>query len=535
MKTLFGLVVIVCFGLSRNLSQAVPTIVGAQAIQSSGDPSAATSLSLPSGCQLYVYGVATGGARPMNAFTSGQAIQLKDADGYVAAQIVVTTDTSNSYVTDTSYHVIGGFGASGYRYVQGFYGSNSGPAATFASVQFTLAAPAMIAVLGVASSQTALTLSGVDNLVADVPVQMNAPGTEALAIAHTYLAPGTYTIQETTSSGIEGQDPNHQADLIGVLIFSDRPSAAKSDNPQIPLSPSPNISPTQSSEKRNTAVMQSGLNRGLVAYYPFHGNANDASGNGLNGIINGGVTATTSVFGTTDGALTFDGSSGYISINDSQALLTFDARSQNYTVAAWVKLNSVSSDETIIIDRGTDNNSPCSYGLRFSGEFQRFLADMWDGSRVGPSSAGVDVINTSPVAVGQWYHVALVVTNGRMLLYINGVDETKPTGENGGVVPPGSGNTKNTDGVRDIGRFAPPSVGKMYLNGAASDLRIYNRALSSAEIQQLYQSNGYHSVHPAKEINRASVSRYVILGIAILVFIALAVAVIRLTLPRRRS
>src|ERR1017187_5738302 len=91
MKISFAIVVIVCFALSRNLSQAVPTIVGAQALQSRGNQSAATSLSLPGGCQLYVYGGATGGARPMNAFTSGQTIQLKDADGYVAAQIVDVT------------------------------------------------------------------------------------------------------------------------------------------------------------------------------------------------------------------------------------------------------------------------------------------------------------------------------------------------------------------------------------------------------------------------------------------------------------
>jgi len=31
------------------------------------------------------------------------------------------------------------------------------------------------------------------------------------------------------------------------------------------------------------------LNEGLVAYYPFNGNADDASGNGNNGTINGAV------------------------------------------------------------------------------------------------------------------------------------------------------------------------------------------------------------------------------------------------------
>ena len=38
------------------------------------------------------------------------------------------------------------------------------------------------------------------------------------------------------------------------------------------------------------------LNNGLVAYYPFNGNANDASGNGNNGTVNG-ATLTTDRFG----------------------------------------------------------------------------------------------------------------------------------------------------------------------------------------------------------------------------------------------
>lgn len=32
---------------------------------------------------------------------------------------------------------------------------------------------------------------------------------------------------------------------------------------------------------------QVNLNQGLVAYYPFNGNANDVSGNGINGAVNG--------------------------------------------------------------------------------------------------------------------------------------------------------------------------------------------------------------------------------------------------------
>lgn len=50
---------------------------------------------------------------------------------------------------------------------------------------------------------------------------------------------------------------------------------------------------------------------GLVAYYPFNGNANDESGNGNNGIIHG-ATLTTDRCGKTDSAYYFNGISNFI-------------------------------------------------------------------------------------------------------------------------------------------------------------------------------------------------------------------------------
>jgi hypothetical protein len=48
------------------------------------------------------------------------------------------------------------------------------------------------------------------------------------------------------------------------------------------------------------------LKDGLVAHYPFNGNANDESGNGNNGTVNG-ATLTTDRFGNMNKAYSFDG------------------------------------------------------------------------------------------------------------------------------------------------------------------------------------------------------------------------------------
>lgn len=61
------------------------------------------------------------------------------------------------------------------------------------------------------------------------------------------------------------------------------------------------------------------LDSGLVAYYPFSGDANDASGNGNNAVFNT-ATLTTDKSGNPNKAYLFNGSSSYIQIPNSQSL-----------------------------------------------------------------------------------------------------------------------------------------------------------------------------------------------------------------------
>ena len=53
------------------------------------------------------------------------------------------------------------------------------------------------------------------------------------------------------------------------------------------------------------------LTNGLIAYYPFNGNANDASGNGNNGTVYG-ATLTADRFGNPNSAYYFNGTNNYI-------------------------------------------------------------------------------------------------------------------------------------------------------------------------------------------------------------------------------
>ena len=81
----------------------------------------------------------------------------------------------------------------------------------------------------------------------------------------------------------------------------------------------------------NTLLSQIPTN-GLVGYWPFSGNANDSSGNNLNGTVNGAVL-TEDRFGNSSSAFNFDGNDDYILVNDDD-LLSFP--NNEFTFSFWV-------------------------------------------------------------------------------------------------------------------------------------------------------------------------------------------------------
>ena len=79
---------------------------------------------------------------------------------------------------------------------------------------------------------------------------------------------------------------------------------------------------------------------GLVGWWPFNGNANDESGNGNNGTVNG-ATLTSDRFGNASSAYSFDGVDDYIEIQLNQSL--------SYTYSAWVNFNNFTqANQTVL-------------------------------------------------------------------------------------------------------------------------------------------------------------------------------------------
>ena len=85
------------------------------------------------------------------------------------------------------------------------------------------------------------------------------------------------------------------------------------------------------------------LSNGLIAHYPFNGNANDISGNNYHGTVVG-TTPTTNRFGIVNSAYSFDGVNNYI-----QVLRNWSIINSNFSISIWFnKLNQATTSSLFI-------------------------------------------------------------------------------------------------------------------------------------------------------------------------------------------
>ncbi len=222
----------------------------------------------------------------------------------------------------------------------------------------------------------------------------------------------------------------------------------------------------------NNCTLPTNLQNGLVGYWPFCGNANDASGNGNNGTVNG-ATLTTDRFGNANSAYSFDGVNDYIIVPHNQSI-NFNTNN-NYSISTWVKFNNLTSDSNIIEKWEAD--TPYPYSLRASNNriyAYRYLSGSapYDNSEVN----GANYNGT--INYNQFYNILIEFEPNLLKLYINGQLHT--TSAN--MLP---SNLVNNLANLYFGGSSPSGIPR-YLNGIIDDVFIYNRILSSEEKTQLY-------------------------------------------------
>ena len=226
---------------------------------------------------------------------------------------------------------------------------------------------------------------------------------------------------------------------------------------------------------------------GLVAWYPFTGNAIDSSGSGNNGIVSG-ATLTTDRFGKKNCAYNFNGLSDNILIGNFS---NWDMYKSNFTLSIWFETNdTIHTREQMLIGK----DSAC-YGEK--GEF-RFEINEWGGSSPynnisfdGTGLTGNSNFRYFPLSNKKvWVHTTITKLNNISYIYVNG--KLVSTYSNYTTPLNGAINFNCYIGARlAMPLCATNSKLANFFWGKLDDIRIYNRALDSLEVKALYHEGGY--------------------------------------------
>ncbi|MEC5145764.1 LamG domain-containing protein [Chitinophaga sp. 212800010-3] len=212
-----------------------------------------------------------------------------------------------------------------------------------------------------------------------------------------------------------------------------------------------------------------GIVSGLIAHWPLDSAtlANDVSGHQHNG-VSYNTSLTTDRFGNKKGAFYFNGVNSFIAVNDSADLRLTNT---DFTVNTWVKLDVYNSSYSSALVTKRDNG-PGGYVFGISGSAYASGAGFY---------GYMNAFSTKVIAKGEWHMLSSVYTvaDQKISFYVDGVLNKVATG----VTPPNAPATvKLYIGRDDVNS---PTNG-YFVQGALDDIRIYGRALSATEIQQLY-------------------------------------------------
>ncbi|MFM7155575.1 MAG: LamG-like jellyroll fold domain-containing protein, partial [Bacteroidota bacterium] len=211
---------------------------------------------------------------------------------------------------------------------------------------------------------------------------------------------------------------------------------------------------------------------GLVAHYPFEGNANDATPYLNHGVPGGDVSYITANH-PNGGALAvkFDGQADSILAPNAVQLI-----SDYTTVAFWIRVD------------GQNPADPESYILDFGHWDQRWKISLPQHKKIVWTTnsnntqfpvfiSDMDSGDGNEMVPGFWWHVVMTHDGVNDKIYVNGqLANTKPA----------AGKLNSTG--RPLGMGGNPVEGGQYFNGALDELKIYNKSLTGGEAQHLFNT-----------------------------------------------
>lgn len=216
---------------------------------------------------------------------------------------------------------------------------------------------------------------------------------------------------------------------------------------------------------------------GLTGQWDFDADANDSSGNSYNGTLTNGASIDTTDITDKVGAgkLSLDGSNDYVDL--SSHVSNFSGLTEG-TIAGWVNLTTTGTHTILDSSDLTDTNSYINLAIN-NGSLEFDIRE--NGTTL------LFVTTDAKVHDGAWHHVAVTVDTSGNSFYIDGnkiadADLTYSTGS--------SATSMFFDDVNDldsmnIGRNEDSGGGNWYFDGLLDEVRVYNRALTVADIAAL--------------------------------------------------
>lgn len=196
--------------------------------------------------------------------------------------------------------------------------------------------------------------------------------------------------------------------------------------------------------------------------------ATDSSGNGNDGTLTNG---TAWAVGRINGALSFDGNNDYVEVANSAFLNPGGA----ITIAGWINPSQVSTAQNVV-SKGTTQNS--QYVLRLQGGSNPRMRFMTKANSL------VSMFAPTKIQPNVWTHVAATYDGSFMRLYINGSLDASAA-QSGQMTD--SGDPLYISSNRGTG---------IYFDGLIDEVYVYDKALTSQEVLQLYNAANTDTVPP---------------------------------------
>lgn len=215
------------------------------------------------------------------------------------------------------------------------------------------------------------------------------------------------------------------------------------------------------------------LKDGLVAFYPFTGNALDSSGKGNHGTVSA-ATLTTDRFGKTNAAYLFNGTTSEIRVSSpfggNQPFTT------NASICYWIKTSTTKDAATVLSLHSSCSNNANDlmtfYINNRAGAHYLYNTIYWASPLLS--------VDQSTVTDNVWHFVCYTYNHDTAKLYMDGtmVSQSLVTPE------PGFGFDKSTD--LTIGNISTNACGyDFHFEGIIDDIIIYSRTLNQNEINKI--------------------------------------------------